>query len=406
MTQRVPYWRLSAFYFAYFAYVGAFSPYFSLYLQHLGLGAVAISAMLGLQQLMRMLGPNLWGRMADAGAGRVALLRLSMVLMVASFCCLFLAEGFAGLFAVMALMSFFSSAAMPLHESMTFVWLKEQPDRYGPIRLWGSVGFIVAVLALGAMLDRMGVDALLWLTLPILVVMLVCAFMLPSPAKGVLPVARESLWPVLRRAEVWALLLSCFLMAVAHGPLYTFYSIYLADQGYGKSSIGMLWSLGVVAEIAVFLGMPALVRRWAFSGILAASYLCATLRFLLIGWAVDSFALMVVAQILHAATFGAHHAAAVGLINTWFRGGRQVGGAGFVPVTVLRCRRHGRRTCLRAALGACRTGNDLQYGRSLRICGFFADTLAGREFSAQCSVNSVKAVPAGMRPILNRRRRR
>jgi PPP family 3-phenylpropionic acid transporter len=326
MTQHVPYWRLSAFYFAYFAYVGAFSPYFSLYLQHLGLGALAISALLGLQQMMRMLGPNLWGRMADAGVGRLGLLRLSMVLMVASFGCLFFAQGFAGLFAVMALMSFFSSAAMPLHESMTFVWLKDQPDRYGPIRLWGSVGFIVAVLALGALLDRIGIDTLLWLTLPLLVAMLACAFALPAPAKVAAPGARESLWPVLRRREVWALLLSCFLMAVAHGPLYTFYSIYLAGQGYGKSTIGMLWSLGVMAEIVVFLVMPGLVRRWAYSGILAASYLCAVLRFALIGWAVDSFALMVVAQLLHAATFGAHHAAAVGLINTWFRGGRQVGG--------------------------------------------------------------------------------
>jgi PPP family 3-phenylpropionic acid transporter len=188
------------------------------------------------------------------------------------------------------------------------------------------VGFIIAVLALGAMLDQVGVDALLWLTLPLLLSMLVCAFLLPAPARDAAPVARESLWPVLRRPEVWALLLSCFLMAVAHGPLYTFYSIYLADQGYGKSTIGMLWSIGVLAEIVVFLLMPRLVRHWAFSGILGASYVCAVVRFALIGWAVDSFALMVVAQILHAATFGAHHAAAVGLINAWFRGGRQVGG--------------------------------------------------------------------------------
>ncbi len=326
MTQYVPYWRLSAFYFAYFAYVGAFSPYFSLYLQHLGLGTFAISALLGLQQMMRMLGPNLWGRMADARGGRLGLLRLAMVLMAASFSCLFLARDFASLFAVMALMSLFGSAAMPLHESMTFMWLRDRPERYGPIRLWGSVGFIVAVLVLGAMLDRLGIGALLWLTLPLIVAMLACSFLLPQPARPAEQMVRESLWPVLRRTEVWALMLSCFLMAVAHGPLYTFYSIYLAGQGYGTSTIGALWSLGVLAEIVVFLAMPRLVRRWAFSGILAASHVCAVARFLLIGWAVESFALMVVAQLLHAASFGSHHAAAVGLINTWFRGGRQVGG--------------------------------------------------------------------------------
>ena len=326
MTQAVPYWRLSGFYFAYFAYVGAFSPYFSLYLQHLGLGAFAISVLLALQQMMRMLGPNFWGRMADAGGARLALLRLAMLLMVASFCCLFFTQSFAGLFAVMALMSFFGSAAMPLHESMTFMWLKDAPDRYGPIRLWGSVGFIIAVLVLGAILDNLTIDWLLWLTLPLIGTMLVCTFVLPKPAATATHPARAPLWPVLRRPEVWALLLSCFLMAVAHGPLYTFYSIYLVDHGYGKSTIGVLWSLGVAAEIVVFLVMPRLVRRWAFSGILAASYICAVARFLMIGWAVESVAIMALAQILHAATFGAHHAASVGLINNWFRGGRQVGG--------------------------------------------------------------------------------
>lgn len=326
MAQAVPYWRLSGFYFAYFAYVGALSPYFSLYLQHLGLGAMAISVLLALQQMMRMLGPNIWGRLADAGAARLSLLRMSMLLMSASFCCLFFADSFAGIFAVLAVMSFFGSAAMPLQESMTFMWLKDAPDKYGPIRLWGSVGFIIAVLALGAILDAVEIDYLLWLVLPLVGMILAFTFVLPAQPKAASVAAREPLWPVLRRPEVWALLLSCFLMAVAHGPLYTFFSIYLSDNGYGKSAIGVLWAMGVLAEIAVFLVMPRLVRRWAFAGILAASYLCAVLRFVLIGWAVESVATMALAQILHAATFGAHHAAAVGLINTWFRDGRQVGG--------------------------------------------------------------------------------
>lgn len=326
MAQTVPYWRLSGFYFAYFAYVGALSPYFSLYLQHLGLGALAISVLLALQQMMRMLGPNLWGRIADTRGARLSLLRVSMLMMAASFCCLFFAESFFGLFAVMAIMSFFGSAAMPLQESMTFMWLKDEPDRYGPIRLWGSVGFIIAVLALGGILDVVDIDRLLWLALPLVGMVLIFTFVLPQPAPVAKAVARESLWPVLRRTEVWALLLSCFLMAVAHGPLYTFFSIYLSGNGYGKGAIGALWSLGVMAEIIVFLVMPRLVRRWAFSGILAASYICAVVRFLMIGWAVDSVAAMAVAQILHAATFGAHHAASVGLINAWFRDGRQVGG--------------------------------------------------------------------------------
>jgi len=112
-------------------------------------------------------------------------------------------------------------------------------------------------------------------------------------------------------------------MAAAHGPYYTFYSIYLVDNGYSKGAVGGLWALGVICEIGVFFLMPMLVRRFGFTRILLASFGAAIVRFMLIGWTVDVVVLLLFAQVLHALTFGAYHAASVGLVHEFFQGRHQ-----------------------------------------------------------------------------------
>jgi PPP family 3-phenylpropionic acid transporter len=133
-------------------------------------------------------------------------------------------------------------------------------------------------------------------------------------------------WPLLRRRDVLVLLAANVLMNIAHGPLYAFFSIYLADAGYGKTAIGVLWSLGVLAEIGIFMTAPAWMKRFAAVDILIATFALGVVRFALIAWAVDSPAALVLAQVLHAATFGSCHVASVALISQWFPGPRQVRG--------------------------------------------------------------------------------
>ena len=109
-------------------------------------------------------------------------------------------------------------------------------------------------------------------------------------------------------------------MQVAHGALYAFYSIYLESAGYSKSVIGLLWMLGVVAEVAVFFWLPQLMRRFSLRALLIASFVSAALRFAAIGWAADLLAVLVAAQLLHAATFGSFHAASIATVHRLFRG--------------------------------------------------------------------------------------
>ncbi|MFX5441813.1 MFS transporter, partial [Acinetobacter baumannii] len=92
---------------------------------------------------------------------------------------------------------------------------------------------------------------------------------------------------------------------------------HLDEHGYSKSLIGALWTLGVLAEIAVFLWMPSLMRRFTLRAMLLAALAAAVLRFAMIGWLVDSLPWLLAAQLLHGLTFGAFHASSVAALNQW-----------------------------------------------------------------------------------------
>lgn len=314
-----PYWRLSAWYFFYFAFIGSFSPYFGVYLQSLSLSAWRISLLLSLMQLMRMLAPNFWSWHTERIGRKTPVIRLASAASVVSFAGFFVTDSFAGLFACMLLLAFFWSASLPLVEALTLDHLRQHAERYGSIRLWGSVGFIAAVMGIGAMLDLLPLASLLWAILAFLAGILLCALALPDADHALqTPEAPPPLGRTLRQPRIAALLAANFLMSAAHGPLYVFYSIHLVNHGYAKSLVGGLWSLGVLAEILVFLLMPRLLLRFSLRTTLLASFACAVVRFPMIGWCVDSVALLAIAQIMHGATFGACHAATVAALHRWF----------------------------------------------------------------------------------------
>jgi PPP family 3-phenylpropionic acid transporter len=320
------YLRLSGYYFFYFAFIGIFSPYWSLYLQLLGFDAREIAVLMSLLMVMRVFAPTVWGWLADRSGKRRWIVQLSADLSLIAFIGVFFGSSFAWLFAVMATMSFFWSASLPLVEATTFSVLKDRTGDYGVIRAWGSIGFVLAVVGVGYFLDWAGVAALVWLALGAKIGIAVCARAVPET--GAAPQAADAgpVWRVLIRVEVLAFFAACFLMAAAHGGYYTFYSIYLVEHGYSKGDVGWLWALGVIFEIGVFLQLPRLMRWFTIRQILVFSFVCAVVRFTVIGWAVEHVWLIALAQVLHAATFGSYHAAAAAAVHHYFRGRHQAQG--------------------------------------------------------------------------------
>ena len=306
--------RLAAFYFAFFAWVGITTAYFPPYLAERGLDAAQIAWVLALPPLARIVAPAAWGWIADRTRAERGIVVLSCATGAVCFALLPAVDGFAGIAWLIALSAAFSAAALPLVEAITLGALAGQSGRYGPIRLWGSIGFIAVVLAGGAWLD-----AGLSRVLPAAVVV----FALAAAAAG-LSLPKRTMHPATAisapqlTSSALALLASAFFVAVSHGTLYTFLTLHLRGLGYSGTLIGFLWTLGVLAEIVVFFFLPALFRRHALSTILMASAGLGVLRFQIIGWAADWLALLLLAQVLHAATFGSYHAAAVAAVQRVF----------------------------------------------------------------------------------------
>ena len=318
--------NLSRFYFIYYFFVGAFVPYWGLYLQSEQFSAADIGILMSLFQISRIFAPNLWGWLADHTKQRVKWIKLTAFLGLLGFVAVFWAHSFAWLFFVMLSLSLFTSSTLPLSESLTLAHLATTNGHYSRIRMWGSLGFIFAAVILGFVIDAYGIKSLLWFLLGVQMTLFALTFKLPDAT--VAPHAHDqfSIWQIIKQPTVIALLVGCSLMVTAHGVLYNFYSIYLAQHGYTKAMIGLLWAVGVVCEIAVFMLMPKMMARFSLKTIMLISLVLAVIRFSLIGVAVESLWLLLIAQSLHAFTFGSFHAASVEVITQFFNGRHQAKG--------------------------------------------------------------------------------
>jgi len=282
--------------------------------------------LMAMPAVTRIIAPHLWGWLADHSARRVMVVKLTGLAGTICFLGVFLGSGFWLLCVVVFVMTFFWSAALPLVEATTLSHLGEETGRYGHIRVWGSIGFIVAVVVVGHALDWVAVSAVLWVILFLMICMLGSCWHIPETVPHPHAQVEPTILHILRRPEVIALIVASALMAVAHGPYYTFYSLHIVNHGYSKAVTGWLWALGVICEIGIFVWMPRLYRAFTLRGILIVSFMLAAMRFLMIGWFADSLALLLLAQTLHAASFGSFHAAAIGMVHKLFRGRNQARG--------------------------------------------------------------------------------
>jgi MFS transporter, PPP family, 3-phenylpropionic acid transporter len=330
----IPYWRLSGFYFFYFATVGSFIPYWSLYLKHIGFNADAIGELSALLISTKMISPNLWGWIADRTGRSLRIIRIASFFAGLLFAGFLFFHGYIWFAAITLSFSFFWNAALPQFEAVTLQHVKTEPHRYSRIRLWGSVGFIVAVLGVGRLLDDLGINNLPIVVITTLTLMWLVSLIIPDAKRSIIHHADSvGMMQILKNPEVIAFLLVSLLIQLAHSPYYVFYSVYLKHYHYSASYTGLLWTCGVLAEIVLFIYMKQLLKRVSLRSLLLCSLVLSVIRWLLIAYYADNLAVLITAQLLHAATFGGTHVAAMHLIYGYF--GEQHQGKGQAIYTSL-----------------------------------------------------------------------
>lgn len=319
-SRGVPYARLAAFYLLYFASLGAFMPYWGPYLRSLGFGPVAIGELTAVIMVTKVIAPNIWGWVADHFGRRLYIVRLASLAATAVFAVLLSVRGYWGIFWVLAGFSFFWNAALPQFEAITLNHLGPHTHRYSRVRLWGSVGFILTVVFLGRLFDGEGIQ---WLPLSVLLLLSgiwLSTLFVPDDQVERLQHGELHLWGVLRDGSVVGLFLAFFLAQASHGAYYAFFSVYLEAFGYPRDIIGVLWALGVFVEILVFVLMHRWLLRYGAGKLLVFALAATVLRWVMVGVGVRYIVVLVLAQTLHAASFGLVHACAIHMVHRIFPG--------------------------------------------------------------------------------------
>ncbi|OQK17680.1 MFS transporter [Methyloprofundus sedimenti] len=318
MQSKTPYWRLSGFYFFYFATLGGFLPFWSLYLKECSFSAAEIGELTACMVGTKIIAPNLWGWIADQTGKSLRVIRIASFFAMVLFAGFLYKQSFQWFAFVTVSFSFFWNAALPQFEAATLHHLKAEQHRYSHIRLWGSIGFIVTVSGVGYLLDLYSIKLLPYLIVLLLASIWLISLLTPEVSTAKASQAAVRIWQIVKQPEIIAFLLVYMLLQAAHGPYYVFFSIYLKQLGYSSSMIGMLWSLGAGAEIIVFIFMRQLLKFVSLRRILLVSALLSILRWLMIAWYADNLYILLSAQVLHAATFGTAHVAAIHLVQSYF----------------------------------------------------------------------------------------
>jgi PPP family 3-phenylpropionic acid transporter len=306
--------RLGLFYAALGFAIGVQLPFLPLWLEARGLDARAIGIVLAAPFVVRVLSVPAIARAADRGDALLPVLIAACAAAAAGTVALGFAEGFAAIFAVFLLASLAFTAVMPLADAYALNGLTRRGLAYGPVRLWASAAFIAANVGAGLLLDVIAPGHLIWLLAAVLVAMAASAFALaplPQRAPEEAPAAGTlALW---RNRAFLAVIAAASLVQASHALYYSFSAVDWRAAGFDGLSVGVLWGLGVVAEIVLFALSGRLPPAFGPIVLLIVGAAGGTLR-----WAVMAFdppaALLPALQLLHALSFGATHLGALGYL--------------------------------------------------------------------------------------------
>jgi PPP family 3-phenylpropionic acid transporter len=318
----LPFAALSA---SYFAHIGFFNPYLPLWLKDMGLGLVAISLLTSVQAATRLFAPYIWGWVSDHTGERVRLMRLGAAVALASACLLWLQLPPLWLGVVLFVMFTHTSAMMPMSEAAMAHLVSHggafDARRYGRVRLWGSIGFLLTVFVAGAWFEAFGMRQFPAMTVLSLLAVLLSVAWLPDLKEAAhAQQVRVAVWPVLRQPVVRWFFAAAFFHVLSHIGIYVFFSLYLDALGYSKTLIGLMWAVSVVVEIGWFFWQSRWLHRLPLTGWLVLCSAAMALRMALTAAWADVLVVLVLAQCLHALTFAAHHTACVAMVSHHFPG--------------------------------------------------------------------------------------
>jgi MFS transporter, PPP family, 3-phenylpropionic acid transporter len=307
--------RMAAFYAAFFLLGGIQMPYLPAWLEGRGLDAREIGIVLAAPMLIRIAAVPLATRLIDRHGEVQIALAVAATLSAAGYAVMGFAGGFAAILAVYAAISVTSSPVLPLGDSYGLRGLRARGVAYGPVRLWGSVAFILANLAGGVLLSRLGAGDVVWVLTAAMAATAVATWRLPRTPDGAPAATRKPVSGGLWRSGVFvAVIVGASLIQASHAVLYGFVTLQWTMKGLDGTTIGLLWAIGVVAEIGLFAVSGRVIAKVGAVEMILLGGAGAVLR-----WTAMAFdppaILLPLLQCLHCLSFGATHLGAMDVLS-------------------------------------------------------------------------------------------
>ena len=318
--------KLSGFYFFYYSIVGTFMPYWSLYLEDQSFNYQEIGILSSIAIITRFFAPFIWGWIADKSGKRMLLVRVATWMEACIWFLIFIIpNSFQSVALLMLIFSFFQNAILAQFEGVTLFWLGEKrAELYGKVRKWGSVGFIVGVFSIGALLEIISISKLPILLLCIAFLAFIWSFSIKEPESAPKYQKKlEPLLPILKRPVVLSFFLIELVMLFSHAPFYSFYSNYLSHAGFSTTLIGILWSVGVISEIIMFAYANIFLTRYSWRILVSLCLILTGIRWIIVGCFSSNFVAQFFAQTIHAFSFGLFHLIAMRVIFQNFSSAQQ-----------------------------------------------------------------------------------
>nr|WP_278008343.1 MFS transporter [Roseococcus thiosulfatophilus] len=301
--------RFALLFGAQFLGFGAMLPFLPAILAEGGLTPEQVGTVLAAGAMVRLVAGPLSGRLADQVADMRRLLAFTCLLAALAAVGFGLLAGFALLLAVQLLHSAAAAPIIPLSDSQAAGAVRAGGFDYARVRAWGSITFIIGAVAAGQATEWAGPRAVAWILAGAMVLTALSALALPPPGpRRAAP--RGGLWAPLREPLFRRVLLVSALIQASHAAYYAFSTLHWQAAGLSAGFIGVLWGVGVVAEVLLFLRGGRLVDRLGLRALVAIAAGAGVLRWGLTAVTADPIALLLL-QTLHAATFGVMHLAAM-----------------------------------------------------------------------------------------------
>ena len=307
--------KLAAFFSAYFLAFGIYLPFFPVWLASSGLSESQIGLVLAAPVVRIVAGPAIAFLCDRAGSRKMPIVLLCAGTL-AGFSAYGMVDSFGAIVVVSVFIAVFWTSILPIVESLTVSLGADGDVDYGRVRLWGSLAFIAGSLVAGHVLASVPSQAVLFMLVACQVLLFAAALALPdfrSSGKGPGSVATPS-WrdarQVLVRPAFLVFLFAAGLSQAGHALYYVAGTIHWKSAGLASTQIGILWSVGVAAEIVLFMFAGGVLKRLSPVSLLVAGAAATVVRWGLTAFVTDFPALFAI-QVLHGLTFGAAHLGAL-----------------------------------------------------------------------------------------------